>query len=156
MVHHHMEITEIERLQIVSSLVHSSLVVHCSYRLKFMKDSFLSNCRLLSIVGLDHVQSPWWQTLTPFPATHKINRTSTDISLWISGFLLLYTHQDIVLIAAHSWGNIPCEFSGRWNVLLARIDYMMHSLSKLFPIEMQQWPDTFQSCLQSIASTLQL
>ena len=59
MVHHHMEITEIERLQMVSSLVHSSLVVHCncSYRLKFMKDSFLSNCRL-SIVGLDHVQSP--------------------------------------------------------------------------------------------------
>ena len=30
MVHHHMEITEIERLQMVSSLVHSSLVVHCS------------------------------------------------------------------------------------------------------------------------------
>ena len=26
MVHHHMEITEIERLQMVSSLVHSSLV----------------------------------------------------------------------------------------------------------------------------------
>ena len=58
MLHHHMEITEIEQLQVVSSLVHSSLVVHCSYRLKFMKDSFLSNCRLLSIVGLDHVQSP--------------------------------------------------------------------------------------------------
>ena len=34
MVHHHMEITEIERLQMVSSLVHSSLVVHCSYRLE--------------------------------------------------------------------------------------------------------------------------
>ena len=58
MVHHHMEITEIERLQIVSSLVHSSLIAHCSYRLKFLKDSFLSNCRRLSIVGLDHVQSP--------------------------------------------------------------------------------------------------
>ena len=34
MVHHYIEITEIERLQMVSSLVHSSLVVHCSYRLK--------------------------------------------------------------------------------------------------------------------------
>ena len=34
MVHHHMEITEIEQLQMVSSLVHSSLVVHCSHRLE--------------------------------------------------------------------------------------------------------------------------
>ena len=30
MVHHHMEISEIEQWQMVSSLVHSSLVVHCS------------------------------------------------------------------------------------------------------------------------------
>ena len=36
MVHHHMEIAQIERWQIVSSLVHSSLVVHCRYRLKFL------------------------------------------------------------------------------------------------------------------------
>ena len=36
MVHHHMEITEIERWQIIFSLVHSSLVVHCSYRQKFL------------------------------------------------------------------------------------------------------------------------
>jgi len=32
MVHHHMAITEIEQLQIISSLVHSSLVVNRSYR----------------------------------------------------------------------------------------------------------------------------
>ena len=89
MVHHHME-TEIEWWQIVSSLVHSSLVVCCSYRLKFLKDSFLSNCCLLSIVGLDHEQSPWWQTLTPFPAAPRINSTTIDISLRIYGSLLLY------------------------------------------------------------------
>ena len=32
----------------------------------------------------------------------------------------------IVLIAAHSWDNIPWDFLGRWKVLRARIDYMMH------------------------------
>ena len=32
----HRETTEIEWWQILSSLVHSSLIVHCSYRLKFL------------------------------------------------------------------------------------------------------------------------
>ena len=36
MVQHHMEKIEIEQRQIIFSLVHSSLVVHCSYRLKFL------------------------------------------------------------------------------------------------------------------------
>ena len=66
----------------------------------------------------------------------------------------------IVLIAAHSWDNIPWEFPGHWNVLLARIDYMMHNhdfLSKLFleeTTEIEQWPDNFLSCSQFIESTL--
>ena len=37
------------------------------------------------------------------------------------------THQtQIVIIAAYSRDNILWEFSGRWKVLRARIDYMMH------------------------------
>ena len=64
MVHHHIEIKEIEQWQIIFSLVHSTLVVHCRYRLNFFdvkgqqKDSFISDCCLLTIVVLDHVQSP--------------------------------------------------------------------------------------------------
>ena len=49
-------------------------------------------------------------------------------------------------------------FPGRWNVLLARMDYMRHYhdfLSKLEETtEIEQWPDTFQSCSQFTASTL--
>ena len=50
-------------------------------------------------------------------------------------------------------------FPGRWNVLLARMDYMRHYhdfLSKLFleTTEIEQWPDTFQSYSQFTASTL--
>ena len=70
--------------------------------------------------------------------------------------------QDIVQIAADSWDNIPWVFPGHLNdyVLLARLDYMMHYhdfLSKLFleeTTEIEQWPDTFQSCSQFTASTL--
>ena len=53
-----METTEIEQWQILSSLVHSSLIVHCSYMPKFLmlfqlKESFLSNCHLLgSIINM--------------------------------------------------------------------------------------------------------
>ena len=84
MVHHHWpwqimtytEITEIERRQILSSLVHSSLIVHCSYNLKFLMlnvigriDSILPIIAVfLALPLLDHVDSTW-QTLTPFPAT---------------------------------------------------------------------------------------
>ena len=130
MVHHHMEITEIEQWQIVSSLVHSSLVVHCGNRLKFLKDSFLSNCRLFSIVGLimfnhhgdrlSHHSQPRYEinstTIFPYCKRRKAGRglgtrLAIDISLRISGSLLLYTHLigkcKIVLIAAHSWDNIP-------------------------------------------------
>ena len=71
----------IERLQMVSSLVHSSLVVHCSYRLKFMKDSFLSICRLLISVGLimfNHHDNRLSHHSQP---CHEINSTTIDISL---------------------------------------------------------------------------
>ena len=55
-----MEITKIHQWQILSSLDHSSLIVHCSYTPKFLtlfqlKDSFLSNCYLLgSIIFNQH------------------------------------------------------------------------------------------------------
>ena len=48
--------------QMLSSLAHSSLKVHCSYRLKFfvaknhLRSSSLSNCSLLDSHLLDHVQ----------------------------------------------------------------------------------------------------
>ena len=48
-------------------------------------------------------------------------------------------------------------FPGRWNVLLARMNYMRHYhdfLSKLETTEIEQWPDTFQSCSQFTATTL--
>ena len=67
------------------------------------------------------------------------------MNLWVPSVVYPSGKCNIVLIAAHSWGNIPWKFPGRWNVLLARIDYRMHSLSKLFLEEtiawqMQQWP----------------
>ena len=114
MVHHHMEIAQIERWQIVSSLVHSSLVVHCSYRLKFLKDSFLSNCCLRSVVGLDHVQSPWWQTLIAFPSAprnEKHNNRHLIENLWVPSIIYPSGKCKIVLIAAHSWDNIPWDVS---------------------------------------------
>ena len=46
-------------------------------------------------------------------------------------------------------------FPGRWNVLLARIDYMRHYhdfLSKLYieeVTEIEQWPDTFSSLVHN-------
>ena len=51
-----------EQGQMLSSLAHSSLEVHCSYRLKFfvaknhLRSSSLSNCSLLDSRLLDHVQ----------------------------------------------------------------------------------------------------
>ena len=53
------EITEIEQWQILSSLVHSPLLAHCSYSSKFLMlkvirriDSILSNyCRLIGLIN---------------------------------------------------------------------------------------------------------
>ena len=93
MVHHHcagklyMEITN-ERWRIISSFVHSSLVMHCRNRLKFLMlkvtrrtasypiDVFLVSLGLIMFKHHD-------DRLTPFPATLQ-NSTSLDISLWIS------------------------------------------------------------------------
>ena len=61
----------------------------------------------------------------PLETTASIPHRIKSQSMWTPGSLV--THQtQIVLIAAHSWDNIPWEFSGRWKVLWARIDYMMH------------------------------
>ena len=76
---------------------------------------------------------------------------------------MLFTYQvakcKIVLIAIYSWDNIPREFPGRWNVLLARIDHKMQYHDFLAIISRgnnrnQQLPDTFQSYSQLIESTL--
>ena len=57
------------------------------------------------------------------------------MNLWVPSVIYPSGKCKIGLIAAHSWDNIPWEFPGRWNVLLARIDYLMHYhgfLSQLF------------------------
>ena len=59
-----------EQGQMLSSLAHSSLEVHCSYRLKFfvaknhLRSSSLSNCSLLDSRLLDHVQHALLKGLT--------------------------------------------------------------------------------------------
>ena len=61
--------------------------------------------------------------------------THLIVNLWVASVIYPSGKCKIGLIAAHSWDNIPWEFPGRWNVLLARIDYIMHYhgfLSQLF------------------------
>ena len=73
-----------------------------------------------------HPVKAWLRSLAPlFPAL--INQANHSVILLQhptesqSG---LISKSKIVQIAAHSWDNIPWEFPGCWNVLLARIDSM--------------------------------
>ena len=64
------------------------------------------------------------------------NETSINLNPWVfcypsntdSSNCCPFLGQHALLIAAHSWDNILCEFPGRWQVLLARVDYIMHYL----------------------------
>ena len=61
----------------------------------------------------------------PLETTASIPHRIKYQSVWTPGSFV--THQvQIVLIATHSWDNIPWEFPGHWKVLLARVGYMMH------------------------------
>ena len=57
----------------------------------------------------------------PLETTASIPHKMKSQSVWTPGSFV--THQtQVVLIAAHSWDNIPWDFPGRWKVLLARIE----------------------------------
>ena len=116
MVHHQLpwqlmtytEITEIERWQILSSLVHSSLIAHWSYSLKLLMLKVIRRIALLPSSWLDHcsIMCAWHDD---------------RLSLWIPRCFQLPIRSicRIVVIAAHSWDNIPWEFPCRLQECLA-------------------------------------
>jgi len=75
MVHLRMEITEIERLQIESSLVHSSLAVHCRRTASYPSAVVLV---LLGLIIFNHHDD---RLSYHFQPRHKIICTTIDISL---------------------------------------------------------------------------
>ena len=78
------------------------------------------------------------------------------MNLWVPSVIHPSGKCKIVLIAAHSWATFRESFQVRWNILLARIDYMMHyhdflsQFSLEETTEIEQWPDTFQSVYSSL------
>ena len=74
------------------------------------------------------------------------NKISISVNIWV------FKH----MIAADSWDNIPWEFPGCWNALLARINHMMHyhdwlSLANYFleeTTELEQLPNPAHSSLE--------
>ena len=104
-----MEITKIHQWQILSSLDHSSLIVHCSYTLKFLmlfqlKDSFLSNCYLLgSIIFNQHDDRLLLHSQSP-PKKEVQKTAQCEIVLW--SFCYTAGKHKLVSTAAHFWENI--------------------------------------------------
>ena len=117
-----MEITKIHQWQILSSLDHSSLIVHCSYTPKFLmlfqlKDSFLSNCYLLgSIIFNQHDDRLLLHSQSP-PKKKFRKQLSVKLSRGLSVIQQVNTSFNCcAFLGEHS--------PGYWNVCLDRIGYM--------------------------------
>ena len=70
-----------------------------------------------------------FNSLVPRPSrNYCFNTPQNEISISVNLWVLSVSHQvnTLVLIAAHSWNNIPWEIPGCWSVLMARIHYTMH------------------------------
>ena len=155
MVHHqfpwqlmtYTETTEIEWWQILSSLVHSSLIAHCSYNLKFLMLKVIRRiasskyCHLLGSITARSCALHMTIDSHTIPSHNTVqNNCSIDGSLWISRSFQLPIRSDDTQDTSNC-----CPFLGQHSLRVSRLQQCL-----------EQWPDSFQFCSQFTESTLQL
>ena len=81
---------------------------------------------LHSCTNRQNIQSHCFNSLVPRPSRNYCFKTPQNETSIRCPFCFSSGKLKTVLIVAHSRYNIPSEFPGGWNVLMARIDYMTH------------------------------